>query len=262
MEDVHDLPLRAAPVEGYAEIFAKRGAAYHEAMSAFPHARDHEFLEAIAWADLRDGQVVCDAPSGPGDLARYVTARVSLVHVEPSADFARRCRARGARDVLSSSLEELPLGRGSVDRVISLAALHHVLDKPAFFREAQRVLKREGEGVLCIADACRGSVVAEFLNGFVHAHNSMGHRGVFIDPATADDLEEAGFVVERAAVVACPWRFRSRDEMAWFAKRLFGLDRATPAQTLAGIERHLGCRTQAGEHHLDWELLFIRAVNR
>jgi SAM-dependent methyltransferase len=247
-------------IDAYGEIFEQRGHLYDRAMTASPHARDEEFTRVVAWADLRDGQVVCDVPSGPGDLGRYVDAAVTLIHVEASVAFARRCRARGSGSVLLGALESIPLAARSVDRVISLAALHHVADKRGVFREACRILKPGG--VLCVADACSDSPVAEFLNGFVDAHSSLGHRGVFIGEATAGEIEESGLAVERSARVRFPWRFASRDEMAAFVQPLFGLDRATPALALAGIERHLGTRMEAEQCCLEWELRFIRAVKR
>lgn len=251
--------MKPAP-DAYGDIFEQRGHLYARAMRVSPGARDEEFAHAVAWADVRDGQVVCDVPSGPGDLARYVRAAVSLIHVETSAAFARMCRTRTGGRVVLGALAALPLAARAVDRVISLAALHHVADKRAFFREARRILKPRG--VLCVADACAQSPVAEFLNGFVDAHNSMGHRGIFIGPGTTRDLEESGFDVERSSRVRFPWRFGSREEMVAFVEILFGLDRTTPEQTLAGIERHLGARVAAGRCCLDWELRFIRAVKR
>lgn len=250
----------AAAIDTYEAIFERRGASYDEAMTTAPHARAEEFRRVVAWMDPQPGHVVCDVPSGPGDLRRYVDRSVTLVHVEPSMAFARRCRARATVSIAVGTLETLPLRARSVDRVVSLAALHHVADKRAFVMEAARILKPTG--MLCVADVCSGSPVAAFLNDFVDAHNSMGHRGAFIDEALDREIADTGCTVDRAARETFPWRFASRAAMATFAQRLFGLDRATPAETLAGIDRHLGTYTEAGAHCLNWELRFVRAVKR
>jgi SAM-dependent methyltransferase len=243
--------------EEYGDIFEQRGHRYHAAMCACPHARDAELEAAVAWSDLRAGQVLCDVPSGAGYLRRFVDARVTVVHVETSAVFARLGRAQAA-PVALGTMYHLPLRTAGADRVLSLAALHHVADKRRFYREAFRIL-RPG-GALCIGDAGAGSPVACFLNGFVHAHNSMGHEGRFIGPEIAADLEAAGFRIDRAADVAVPWRFRSPEEMVEFVQALFGLDRATPAQILQGVSDQLGWDRTDDGCQLRWALRFVRAT--
>ena len=245
-------------VTDYGDIFELRGHRYHRAMQACPRARDDEFALAVDWAEIRDGQVVCDIPSGPGYLRHYLGAGIDLVHIEPSAVFARLCRAESDRPVVLGTLLELPLQTGIVDRVVSLAALHHVADKGRFFAEAFRVLAPGGR--LCIADAARNSPTDAFLNGFVHAHNSMGHEGCFIGDETTAEIEAVGFRVERVADVEVPWHFRSPNEMVAFVGELFGLDRASPAQVLGGIERYLGWRVEDGGCRMRWELRFVRAT--
>lgn len=243
--------------EEYGDIFEQRGHRYHAAMCACPQARDAELETAVAWSALRTGQVLCDVPSGTGYLRRFVDARVTVVHVETSPVFARLGRAQGA-PVALGTMYDLPLRTAGADRVLSLAALHHVADKGRFYREAFRIL-RPGGG-LCIGDAGADSAVAGFLNGFVHAHNSMGHEGRFIGPEIAADLEAAGFRVDRAADVAVPWRFRSPDEMVAFVQALFGLDRATPAQILRGVSEQLGWDRTDDGCQLRWALRFVRAT--
>ena len=50
--------------DSYAEIFAERGAAYHQAMAQSPRARDSEFLMVLEpLAAMPDG-LICDMPSG------------------------------------------------------------------------------------------------------------------------------------------------------------------------------------------------------
>lgn len=247
------------PAESYADIFAQRGHLYHEAMTRVPRARDDELGRAVAYAEVRPGHRVCDLPSGAGYLARHLPPRAFVVHVETAPVFARLCRAAGGR-VLLGGFADVPLRDASVDRVISLAALHHVDAKARFYAEARRVLVPGG--ILCVGDVRRGSAVAEFLNGFVDAHNSMGHRGTFLTPETAADLERVGFVVAASHVVPLRWHFATADEMLGFVGPLFGVDRASPDQLLRGIERTVGWEQDADGCRMHWELLYLQAHRR
>ena len=244
----------------YRDIFDARGAAYHQAMVEQPRAREQEFAAVLRRVCPRDGQVIVDMPSGGGYLHGIVgaAAAVTLICVETSRAFADRVpRTPAVRPVLAE-LHDVPVEGASVDTVVSLAGLHHVADRPAVFAEMRRMLKPGGRA--CLADVAAGSPVDGFLNGFVDRHNSMGHRGAFLDDRARHELAAAGFRITSDAVARYHWTFPSEPALARFCRLLFGLDRADERQTLAGVREHLGYDCVEGRWRMNWELTFLDAT--
>ncbi len=244
----------------YEDIFEQRGRSYHDAMTRYPSARDEEFRHVLDMADVQPGDVVCDIPSGGGYLAQFVGRSVSVFHVETSRVFTDLCRDNGIPDALLGRFDAIPLNTASMDKAISLAALHHVEEKDRFFREAHRVLRENG--TLVIADVRAGSAVSEFLDGFVGTHNSMGHRGYYIHPGTAAHIERCHFAVVESIAIPFRWHFESPEAMGLFCRLLFGIDRANTEQVIDGLRRHVGYSIDPEGCHLNWELLFIKASKR
>ena len=244
--------------DSYKKIFEERGHLYHQAMIEQPRARDQEFENIVACADLAPGQRVCDAPSGGGYLEGYSPRGTRLVSLETSAIFAHLAHENQAPAPTLTTLERLPFRDACFDRVVSAAALHHVEDKAAFHDEAARVLAPGG--ALCVADVPDGSGVADFLDVFVDGHSRMGHSGLFLDEDYPKRLEEAGLRVEQAERIPFVWSFDAPASMARFAQLLFGIDRASLDEVRAGIERHVGWRAVPGGCEMCWELAFFRAV--
>ncbi len=242
---------------GYRDIFKKRGHLYHQAMTLYPSARAEEFLHIVRMADMKDGDIACDIPSGGGYLRHFVDRTTALCHIETSEVFADLCRANGALHVLLSTLEDIPVETGAVDKIISLAALHHVDEKNQFFSEAYRMLRKGG--TLTIADVQAGSAVSEFLDGFVNEHNTMGHKGNYIHAETQDEIERSGFTVRESSLIPFHWEFDSPQAMGRFSQLLFGMDKAESAQVVEGIRKHVGYDLDSNACRMNWELLFINA---
>jgi len=151
--------------------------------------------------------------------------------------------------------DSLPLASDSTDRFLSLAALHHASQRCEFYQEVYRVLKPGG--LFVIGDVSAGTAQAEFLNGFVDAHNSMGHFGLFLEEGEeSESLKEVGFLVEEEEFQSYEWSFESERLMLSFCKGLFGLDRATSAQIKEGLSPLLA---SLGSTQIQWGLRFITA---
>lgn len=242
---------------GYRDIFKKRGHLYHQAMTLYPSARAEEFLHITRVAAMKDGDIVCDIPSGGGYLRNYIDRTASLLHIETSEVFAEFCRANGAVHVLLSTLEDIPVESGAVDKIISLAALHHLDEKERFFSEAYRMLRKGG--TLTIADVQARSAVSEFLDGFVNEYNTMGHQGNYIHAETQDEIERSGFTVRESSLIPFHWQFDFPQAMGRFCRLLFGIDKADLTQVVEGIRKHVGYAVENNVCRMNWELLFINA---
>ncbi len=191
----------------YAEIFDARGRDYHEAMLRFPDARAQEFAAIIECADLKDGQTVCDYPSGGGYLEDFIKHDIELTLLETSKVFFQCAKDHSRANRLLVKDGHIPLPEGATDRFISLAGLHHIADKRPLFSEVNRCLKKGG--IFAIADAYEGSGVAGFLNEFVHEHSEDGHEGIFLNDGTRGELESCGYTVASMKPIPYSWTLES-----------------------------------------------------
>lgn len=240
----------------YKDIFDQRGKEYHEAMIKYPHARDSEFEYAVALADLSDGQVVCDYPSGGGYLKHYIKQNVDLLALESSETFL------GLRTSAKSLLvqnDKIPLADNSVDRFISIAGLHHKDRKEDTFKEVYRCLKPGGKYI--IGDVKIGSNAANFLDGFVHKNSSQGHNAKFLTNNTLKQLESCGFKINSHSSVAYTWKFDSKKDISNYFKLLFDLlDKVNQTKIIEAISCHLGnIKIKDKKYCVNWELMFIVA---
>ncbi len=243
----------------YKAIFNQRGDSYHKAMAEFPEARDQEFINIIRLAAPQQGRVICDAPSGGGYLQRYLPCDdYEVIALETSKAFYQYCKSNGKCRAVLTELDNIDLPDASVDCVISLAGLHHLPDRPAFFREASRILKTGGS--CCVADVKAGTRTADFLNVFVDRWNSMGHKGDFFDSDAPKELESAGFKVVDHDLKNYHWHFQRIEDMCRYVTLLFGLDLAQPGDVLKGIENHLGYQVAGGACRMNWSLLFMKGI--
>ena len=108
----------------------------------------------LAVANLHAGETVLDLGSGGGIDVLLSASRVGpeghVYGVDASTDMLQLARRNadetGATNVefLHGTIEDLPLGAGSVDVVISNCVINLASDKPAVFAEVVRVLRPGG----------------------------------------------------------------------------------------------------------------------
>lgn len=241
----------------YKDIFNQRADSYHEAMLRWPTARDQEFYAILDGLDVKPHQRVIDLPSGGGYLSWYASA-CELHHVETSELFAELCHSKSPYPSHITDLTDLPFEDNSADVVLSLAGLHHTENKSELFNELFRVLKPGGQ--LILADAAEGSVTARFLDGWMAAHNSMGHKGWFFNHTTIEQITEAGFSIDSVIDRHYHWCYETVEEAAQYCKLMFGIDLATIDQIVSALNVELGFTPLDSGVGLNWQLRFIRST--
>jgi SAM-dependent methyltransferase len=245
----------------YKSIFNLRGNSYHQVMVKFPEARNQEFKEIIHLANPRPGQVICDAPSGGGYLARYLPQGCKIIAIETSEIFYKHCVATNLyHQTILSPLDKINLPDSSIDCLISLAGLHHLsyLEQQKFFQEAYRIM-RDG-AIFCVADVLEGTPPAKFLNIFVNKYNSMGHNGKFFTKDSPYQFAPTGLKIIESSYKTYYWTFLNVDTMCQYLMLLFGLDLATPNIVLDGITTYLRYDTDKGRCKVNWGLLFVKGI--
>lgn len=236
----------------YEQIFQERGASYDRAMQRWPNARSEEFLLPVQWSELRAGDRVIDVPAGGGYLRSYLPSHCEWFGHEPAEGFL------DGTGSAARSLLPLPWPDAFAHAAISIAGIHHLVDKRPLFADLRRVLKPGGRIVL--ADVHVDSAVSAFLDEFVGAHNSTGHSGYYLDEGTVTDLQAGGFRIVRSQRVRYCWWFESLADMGAFCRMLFDMRGLEDEHIAKAIERRLGLRSRPGEVGMQWELFAVAAT--
>lgn len=200
-------------------------------MATFPLARRQEYLGLFDTFPLTDGERIADLPAIGGGLAQAVLTRTLKVSVIGCS-----------YEPLENSCQVAPLERWPfppVDRLVSVAALHHEPNLEEFLQTA-RLNIRTG-GWVQIADVAPNSKEAHFLEEQVH--DTPGLYRSYLDLPCLERV-----------VRATPWRFDTLGQLTWFCSRLFGL----------GLDHHRTLElldnydlVHAHSCSLDWNLLYV-----
>lgn len=218
-------------------------------MEKYPHARDEEFKTAVRKLILKPNSAVLDIPAGGGYLASYLLNKnVHYLGYDFSGEFDDN--HTGIRKCKEASID---LEKNSVDEVVSLAALHHISEREAFYSEMYRVLKPGGQ--LIIGDVASGSKLEYFLNGFLDSWNSMGHQGKFLKESDIIELRQSGFRVDKQEEVYA-WRFANANEAMDYFRLLFCLDLNPTDRELLKALKNLGVKEENG-FSVSWGLTFL-----
>ena len=243
----------------YTETFDRRGHLYNSAMATFPGARDEELRQLLNRLDPQPGEVIVDAPAGGGFVAEAAAATgAEVICIEPSTSFGKPLAERFKTQV--APIYNMPLADDSVDKLASLAGLHHLghAELRGFFSEAFRVL-RPG-GLIAVADVRAGTSTAAFLNGPVDIWTETGHEGYFFPPgALQDELESAGFQQTTETLESFSWTLPDTPSLCRFVHNLFGLVKLPSAKTEALLRQGPGIHEDASGAHLPWALAYATA---
>lgn len=240
-------------INDYIKLFEKRGKTYDDAMQLYPNTRDEEFLQAIEEVVIQSGFVIADIPAGGNYLKHLLPTDSVYFPYEPCGSFDEN------NYQTTENLLPIPIDDNKIDIAFSIAGVHHLEDKTELFHDIHRIVKKGGRFIL--SDVQAGSSVALFLDTYVGKYNSTGHKGIFLNQNTLDELTKAGWKIEKMKSKKFHWVFDDRVSMGIFCNKLFDICDATEEQTIKEIENTLGVTieddTTVG---MNWELLTIVAI--
>lgn len=237
----------------YGAIFDRRGSLYHQAMARAPRARDSEFAQLFARCPLTAHERLIDVPSGGGYLGQFLQrsqpdTRVQLVNLDFSPGF-------GPTPQIVDPYGVWPLERGWADRVVCLAATHHIQHLEKLLDNMRQVL--HPGGLLHVADVRPDSGMVTFLDTFVDRHTSTGHRGSY---RNFERLSWPSWLEILAVKTRpCAWHFNTLQQMLLFCHSLFGLDQEGFDGLEEVLRSRVGVRESESGVELLWELSYCDA---
>lgn len=248
-------------MDDYVTIFSQRAQEYNEACKRYPLARQQERQFLIDWLDIGPGQTICDWPAGGGYLAEglveFIDETNTLVCAEPVWEFAREIPRKFSRVI--AAFDCLAIKPTSIDRVGSLAGLHHEENRDIFFKQAFDILKPGG--ILAVADVMADTLTAKCLNGPVDQLSSTGHKGIFFKEGEfASHLQKAGFSEIKEKHHRFTWDFPDWEALVYFSRKLFGLSKASDSQIRQALNESFKIASDQDGVHLPWSLLYARGV--
>lgn len=232
----------------YKEIFRHRGESYDLAMKKYPDARKKEFEQLFYKIPLKKNETILDVPALGGYLKKYCLPDTNVLFL----DFSQSIN--GVNVV--SPYEKWDIE--PVDRLVCLAAVHHIENLNSFLHNLSLHVKKNG--FIHIADVSIDSGISKFLDDFVGPNTSTGeHKGHYYDWKKIDfpkslkviDIEERH----------CPWVFQSESEMVEYCKLLFDLKSVGYSEVLSALSQYVGIENNNNSIQIKWHLTYVDLLN-
>jgi SAM-dependent methyltransferase len=226
----------------YDKVFDNRALEYSYAVKTYPNVLVNELSIAACMVDANAYDVIVNIPGACVDISKYLPNTVIYKPYETNKVFA------DIQGIPYSANFDIPEPNNSVDKVLSLASLHHSTDEERiqFYKTVHRCLKSNGK--LIIGDVYVNSHQDKWLNEFVNKYN--GHNGKFW---SEDDKNlMTGFDV-KTIIKHYNWTFSSKNEMIDFCRHLFGLKNASDLEIADGLKKYLA----SSDTEFNWSLIYF-----
>ena len=236
----------------YSKSFSNRAKSYISAITLYPDVLKEEFEVAVHMCNLQENETLLTIPSSCEKIESYLPdISINYIAFETSKELAE------ITNTPFCTFQTIPLENSSVNKILSLATLHHCNEEERFnfYKESHRILHPGGK--LIIGDVLKGSEQDSWLNIFVDTHNPYGHKGIFWSEDDKELIEKAGFTVT-TSIEEYTWNFTDFTAMYDFVRRLFCIH-TSDEELVKGLRMHLGVTTKPV---FSWKLLYLVATKK
>ncbi len=237
----------------YLESFNKRGNEYKYAIDNYIYIIENEFKEINNLINFENEITIVNIAGGvPINL--YFPSEIKINYI-PLEINEKLSQIYNYPLVKNNNLELLS---ESVGYITLITFLHHYTENERIelYNECKRVLKPGGK--LIIADVIKESKQDKFLNEFVNHYNSNGHNGIFFNESDKKDLFMFNYTEFQTKKYY--WISNNMNELCDFFKNLFGLDLASNADIINGINNYLDYTIINDKIYIEWELCYLISV--
>jgi ubiquinone/menaquinone biosynthesis C-methylase UbiE len=237
------------------EFNQERARKYHLAMGNHPNARNSELEKLELDESLnKENLIILDLGAGDGYLTGYLSKiypKAKIYALDNSKSMLSE-HTNGKVKIINSEGHNIPLESDSVDLIVSLATFHHVKKKYETFEEVKRILAPKG--VFIIADVMDKTNPQEFFDTIVRKHCITGHEFPFLSKEWIEKLaNQSGLIHKKSKLKDTPWKFKSREDMAFFVKNLVGLDISVD-YLLKFLYENFSIKLRDNHVNLGWQL--------
>lgn len=237
----------------YNNSFDNRAKTYIYAQKTYPNVMKNEFQIALSHFDFKEDDLFLNIPADIGLIKNYIPNSIIYKPIELNKVFSDLTGFKYA------SCDNIPLENDSVDKILSLATLHHFddIEREKLYKEYLRILKNDG--VFVLADVLKGSKQDKWLNEFVDKNNPYGHKGIFWNRNDSKLMEKCGLSVTDVFTENYTWDFDNINSMCDYCKNLFGLKYLSFEEVLNGIKKYLEFKiNKDGTCCFNWTLIYFK----
>ncbi len=255
----------------------KRWENYRLANSRFPSVRSLELAKQLELTNAKKGETIVEVGTGNGYLTFALAYKVgkngriiTYDYQKSNIDFVNENnKERLPITTINQTLDyDFELADGSVDKVSTIATLHHYDDRSKgtgiggrekAIKEFYRILKKGGK--LIIGDVAHDTTsqryfdsidVPKYCSPLGHPHDFLIKEQVILF------CKKAGFKNIHFVIENVPWQFENDKEAQEFLRTIHN-SKCTPKESLEHAKKTRKYWTENGKFYLEWQLFYLTA---
>src|SRR3989338_2268498 len=265
--------MKAQKVSGMGERWEN----YRVANSKFPKVRIRELTRQLELTNPQNGETIAEVGTGNGYLTFALACKVgkngriiTYDYQKSNLDFVNNHNKNGLPiTTIHQNIDyDFELSNESVDKVSSIATLHHYDDRSnetgtngreKAIKEFYRILKKEGK--LIIGDVAQGTPSQRHFDSIDNPIDCapLGHPHDFLTERLARELcSKAGFRNVKFKIEKVPWEFESEKQAQQFLHTIHNA-KCSPQESFEHAKKTLKWWKEGNKFYLGWELFYLMA---